>query len=182
MKITLNYKLKNIIGIHHCEEHRNLSADFVKSNLVFLLIFFLSPNCNFAQSKSNDSCSFFNNKPIYPYYYPNVLSNGKDFYTQKKAFKKAITERTNFNGIVTVYFFINEFGETNFYTTQLCDLNYKTLSISKELEPLCAQILQAVRNTSPWKPMLNDKKEAVNSRKFYSFKFNNGQLIEILPK
>lgn len=129
-----------------------------------------------------DSCSFFGNKPISPYYHPTSLSNGKDFYTVKKEFQKIITTQTNFNGIITVNFFINYKGDTDFYNTQICDLQYKPLSITKDIELLCSQILQAVKQTSPWKPGLDEKKNPINSRKFYSFRFNNGQLIEILPK
>jgi hypothetical protein len=135
-----------------------------------------------AQSTLTDSCSFFNHKIIYPYYYPSSPSNGKDFYVIKQEFIKSITAKTNFNGIITVIFFINYKGETNFYKTQLCDLNYKTISITKENNVLCDQILDAVKNTGPWKPMLDESNQAVTCRKFYSFKFNNGQLIEILPK
>lgn len=152
--------------------------------LIFALFIFtvFVKQVTFAQIKSSDSCTFFNNKPIYPYYYPNILSNGKDFYTQKKEFRNSITAKTNFNGIINVYFFINDAGETNFYTTQLCDLNYKTISITKDIELLCNQVLEAVKNTAPWKPMIDENNQTVNSRKFYSFKFNNGNLSEILPK
>ena len=138
--------------------------------------------CSFAQTENYDSCSFFNNKPIYPYYENKGISNGKDFYTQKKEFKKAINAQTNFNGIITIIFFINDKGETNFYKTQICSLDYKTLQITNDIELLCSQILEAVKNTSPWKPLINEQKEAVNCRKFYSFRFNNGTLNEILPK
>lgn len=158
----------------------------IKKNtyLIFSLFFcaVFTQQITFAQTKPTDSCTFFNNKPIYPYYSNNGITNGKDFYTQKKEFRNSITVKTNFNGIITVYFFINDAGETNFYTSQLCDLNYKTIAITKDIEPLWTQVLEAVKNTAPWKPMLEENKQPVNSRKFYSFKFNNGQLIEILPK
>ncbi len=146
-----------------------------KLTVVLLFVY----NISFSQT---DSCDFFGNKAIFPYYHPNQPNNGKDFYTVKKEFHKTITVRTNFNGIITVNFFINYNGETNFYNTQICDLNYKPLSITKDIELLCSQILQAVKQTSPWKPALDEKRNPINSRKFYSFKFNNGILIEILPK
>lgn len=129
-----------------------------------------------------DSCSFFGNRPIFPYYHPTSPSNGKDFYTVKKEFLKTINAQTNFNGIIAVNFFINYKGETDFYSTQICDLNYKVLTISRDIELLCSQILHAVKQTSPWRPALDEKKNPINSRKFYSFRFNNGTLIEILPK
>lgn len=129
-----------------------------------------------------DSCSFFGNRPIFPYYHPTSPCNGKDFYTVKKEFRKSITAQTSFNGIITVNFFINYKGETDFYKNQICDLEYRPLSITTDIELLCSQILQAVKQTSPWKPALDEKRNSINSRKFYSFRFNNGKLIEILPK
>jgi hypothetical protein len=128
-----------------------------------------------------DSCSFFGNRAIYPYYHPEP-KNSKDFYTLKKELQKNIIAQTNFNGIITIIFFINFQGETGFYTTQICDLNYIPVSITKENELLCSQILEAVKQTGPWKPAIDDKKVTLNTRKFYSFKFNKGNLIEIFPK
>ncbi len=146
-----------------------------KLTIVLLFVYSIS----FSQT---DSCSFFGNKPIFPYYYPTSPSNGKDFYTVKKEFHKIITAQTLFNGIITVNFFINYKGDTDFYNTRICDLNYKPLSITKDIELLCSQILQAVKQTSPWRPQLDEQGNPINSRKFYSFRFNNGKLIEILPK
>lgn len=163
-----------------------MKLSLIKKNTYLIFVLFtcavFAKQIIHAQTKPTDSCAFFNNKPIYPYYSNNGIINGKDFYTQKKEFRNSITAKTNFNGIITVYFFLNDVGETNFYTTQLCDLNYKTIVITKDIEPLCTQVLEAVKKTAPWKPMLDETKQPVNSRKFYSFKFNNGQLIEILPK
>ena len=146
---------------------------------IFYFLFLITSNISFSQT---DSCDFFGDKPIFPYYRHTSSSNSKDFYTIKKEFHKIITAQTNFNGIITVNFFINYKGETNFYKTQLCDLNYQPLTISNDIELLCSQILQAVKQTSPWKPQLDEQRNTINSRKFYSFRFNNGTLIEILPK
>jgi hypothetical protein len=149
------------------------------ANLKLTVILLFVYGISFSQT---DSCAFFGNKPIFPYYYPTSPTNGKDFYTVKKEFRKIITAQTNFNGIITVNFFINYKGETDFYKTQLCDLNYQPLSVTKDIEVLCSQILQAVKQTSPWKPKLDEQQNPINSRKFYSFRFNNGTLLEILPK
>lgn len=146
-----------------------------KLTVVILFVYSIS----FSQT---DSCSFFGNKPIFPYYHPTSPSNGKDFYTVKKEFYKIITAQTNFNGIITVNFFINYNGDTDFYNTQICDLNYNPSVITKDIALLCSQILQAVKQTSPWKAQLDEQRNPINSRKFYSFRFNNGKLIEILPK
>lgn len=153
-----------------------------KNNYLLFKLTILSLFVYTISFSQTDSCAFFGNKPIFPYYHPIPPNNGKDFYTIKKEFRKTITAKTNFNGIITVNFFINYNGETDFYTFQICDLNYTPLIITTEIEPLCAQILLAVKQTSPWKPSLGEKKNSINSRKFYSFRFNNGILIEILPK
>lgn len=145
----------------------------------FVLLFVIINSISFSQT---DSCLFFGNRPIFPYYHPTSPSNGKDFYTVKQDFRKVITTETNFSGIITVNFFINYKGETDFYKTQICDLDYKSLPVSTDIELLCSQILQAVKQTSPWKPQIDEKRNPINSRKFYSFRFNNGKLIEILPK
>ena len=147
--------------------------------LFFSFLFLIICQVSFSQT---DSCAFFGDKIIFPYYHPSPPTNGKDFYTIKKEFQKSITAQSNFNGIVTVSFYINYKGESNFYNTQLCDLNYKTLNITNDIELLCSQILQAVKQLSPWKPSYDDKKNLINIRKFYSFRFKNGTLIEILPK
>ncbi len=146
------------------------------------ILFFFFLTVNYFSFSQKDSCDFFGDKVIYPYYHPAPPSNGKDFYTIKKEFRNTITAKTNFNGIITIIFFINYKGETNYYTTQVCDLDYKPLNITNEIDPLCKQILQAVKQTSPWKPSFDEKKNPINLRKFYSFRFNNGTLIEILPK
>lgn len=151
------------------------------SYLGYKLTIFVSFVYHIAFSQT-DSCDFFGDKPIFPYYRFTPSSNHKDFYTLKKEFRKTISAQTNFNGIITVNFFVNYKGETDFYKTQLCDLNYKPLSISKDIELLCSQILQAVKQVSPSRAVLDEQRNPINSRKFYSFRFNNGKLIEILPK
>ena len=156
-----------------CQQKNKYSG--FKLTIVTLFVYAIS----FAQP---DSCSFFGNKPIFPYYHPTQPTNGKDFYTIKKGFYQTITAKTNFSGVITISFFINYKGETDFYKTQVCDLNYQPLSISTDIEALCTQVLQAVKQTSPWKPSIDEQHNPINSRKFYSFRFNNGTLIEILPK
>jgi hypothetical protein len=159
------------------------STSFSKrEGLRCFISFFFFITIHYFSFSQTDSCAFFGDKIIYPYYHPSPASNGRDFYTIKKEFRNVITAQTNFNGIITVIFFINYKGETKYYSTLICDLNYKSLSITNDIELLCSQALQAIKQTSPWKPALDDNKNPINLRKFYSFKFNNGTLIEILPK
>jgi hypothetical protein len=145
-----------------------------KLTVFFLLLCGLS-------SAQNDSCSFFGNKPIYPYYYPS-LTNGKDFYTTKKEFRKIMTAKTDFDGIITVIFFVNYKGEAGFYRVQVCNADYVPLEIGGNNSLLCEQALQAVKQSGPWTPAFYKETGIVNSRKFYSFRFKQGTLVEILPK
>ena len=146
----------------------------VKLSFLIMLVPFVS----FAQT---DSCTFFGNKPIYPYYHPEP-KNAKNFYTIKSDFRKVITAKTNFDGIITVTFFINYHGETGYYSTKLCDLNYQEIQENKEIEVLCSQALAAVKQSGPWQAAVDEKNKTLNTRKFYSFRFNKGNLVEILPK
>lgn len=150
-----------------------------KAGSIWLAIAMLLSASTKAQ---RDSCAFFGNKPIFPYYHPSPPSNGKDFYATKTAFKQAITANTHFSGIITVIFYINYLGETDFYRFQLCDLNYEPLAVNADNNDLCNQLLAAVKRSGPWKPAHDAEQGVVNARKFYSFKFENGTLLEILPK
>jgi hypothetical protein len=138
----------------------------------------IAPFISFAQT---DSCAFFGNRAIYPYYNPEP-KNSKNFYTIKNDFRKIITAKTNFDGIISVIFFINYKGETGYYSTKLCDLNYQELPEANDIKELCSQVLTAVEQSGPWIAPVDDKNKTLNSRKFYSFRFNKGNLIEILPK
>lgn len=145
-----------------------------------LTVFFLLV-CKLSTAQE-DSCSFFGNKPIYPYYAPTLSASGNDFHTTKNAFRKAITAKTDFDGIITVVFFVNYSGEANFYRMQACDNNYQPVTISSDHDLLAEQVLAAVKQSGPWKPAYDKKTGVVNSRKFYSFRFKQGTLIDILPK
>lgn len=144
-----------------------------------LTVFFLLL-CGLSSAQS-DSCAFFGNKPIFPYYYPSLI-NGKDFNTTKQEFRKVITAKTNFDGIITVIFFVNYKGEAGFYRVQVCNADYTPLEIDNNNNLLCEQALQAVKQSGPWKPASGKEIGLVNSRKFYSFRFKQGTLVEILPK
>lgn len=142
----------------------------------------ISVTSTFAQTEVSDTLSFFSNRPVFPYYYPNQPVNAKDFCVLKKEFAVAITAQTDFEGIITIIFIINYKGETGFYKTQLTDLNYQPLEQTSANDNLCSQLLQAVKACGPWKPARDEARQEINSRKFYSFKFVKGKLIEILPK
>ncbi len=145
-----------------------------KLTVFFLLAYGLS-------SAQNDSCAFFGNTPVFPYYHPS-LASGNDFYTTKKTFRKIITAKTDFDGIITVIFFINSKGEAGYYRVQVCDAAYAPLEAGGNNSLLCEQALQAVKQSGPWKPAFYKETGIVNSRKFYSFRFKQGTLVEILPK
>ena len=119
---------------------------------------------------------------MFPYYYPAQPGMAKDFYSLKKEFTKAITANTTFDGLITIVFMINYEGKTCCYKTQLTDLEYQPLQQTAAVDELRGQVLKAVQMCGPWKPAKDEQNRAINSRKFYSFKFDHGRLIEILPK
>lgn len=148
----------------------------------WLFIISLSSYVLRAQVPQQDSCAFFGGKPIYPYYHPTQPLPAKDFYTLKKEFTAAVGSPQSFSGIITITFYINYKGETAYYETKLIDLNYQPLSPSAESTYLSGQLKQVIQRQGLWKPGRNNYNEIVNSRKFYSFKFIKGTLVEILPK
>lgn len=148
---------------------------------MYQLTVFLLLVCKLSAAQE-DSCSFFGNRPIYPYYAPPLSTQGTDFHTLKNTFRKAITAKTDFDGIITVVFFINYSGETNFYRIQACDNHYQPVKLSNDHQLLGEQVLAAVKQSGPWKPAYDKRTGVINSRKFYSFRFKQGALIDILPK
>ncbi len=153
--------------------------------VVFLIFISLSFSCSlFSQSPQQDSCRWFGGKPIYPYYHPTQPRpvSGKDFYTLKKEFSNAYVTKTGFSGLITIIFYINYKGETNYYRSQAADLDYKPIENNKEAKIIAEQFIPVIKNIGAWVPGRDAQNEIVNSRKFYAFKFEKGELVEILPK
>ncbi len=135
----------------------------------------------FAQYDTNDSCIFFGNRPVFPYYHPSQPTCSKDFYTIKKDFINAFDTISNFDGIITISFFINYKGETNYYNSTFLDLNYQTLNAPELLNLLAKKLIIVIKKLGVWKPVIYNN-TTINSRKFYSFRFTKGKISEILPK
>lgn len=154
--------------------------------IVYCLIFIgLLFSCKlFSQTPQQDSCRWFGGKPIYPYYHPTQPkpASGKEFYTLKKEFANAYLTKANFSGIVTIIFYINYKGETNYYRSQAADADYNPIENNKEVRIISEQFITVIKNMGAWIPGRDAQNEIVNSRKFYAFKFDNGELVEILPK
>jgi len=149
--------------------------------LIFIGLFF---SCRlFSQTQKEDSCRWFGGKPIYPYYHPMQPKpvSGKDFYTLKKEFASAHITKTNFTGIVTIIFYINYNGETNYYRSQAADSDYNPVD-NRDVKIIAEQFIPVIKNIGLWVPGRDAQNEIVNSRKFYAFKFDKGELVEILPK
>lgn len=107
--------------------------------------------------------------------------SGKDFYTLKKEFASAHITKTNFTGIVTIIFYINYNGETNYYRSQAADSDYNPVD-NRDVKIIAEQFIPVIKNIGLWVPGRDAQNEIVNSRKFYAFKFDKGELVEILPK
>ena len=151
----------------------------------FLILIGLFVSCqSFSQSPAEDSCRWFGGKPIYPYYHPTQPkpASGKDFYTLKKEFAKAYLTKAGFSGIITIIFYINYKGETNYYRVQAADPDYKPIENSPGVKVIADQLIPVIKQIGVWIPGRDAQNEIVNSRKFYAFKFDKGELVEILPK
>ncbi len=150
--------------------------------LIFISLLFSCSLC--SQTPQQDSCRWFGGKPIYPYYHPTQPKplSGKDFYTLKKEFASAHIAKTNFSGILTIIFYINDKGETNYYRSQAADSDYNPVENNHEVKIIGDQFIPVIKKIGQWIPGRDAQNEIVNSRKFYAFKFNKGELVEILPK
>ncbi len=149
---------------------------------LFLSVFILASRFCVAQSNANDSCAFFGGKPIYPYYYYAQPSCKVDFYQLKKQFKEACKNIKAMDGIYTISFYINYKGESDFFKSTVIDLNYQKKEITQTTTQLVEALTSVIKRAGTWMPSKDEKGNAMNARKFYSFKFINNQLVEILPK
>lgn len=151
----------------------------------FLIVIGLLFSCRLvSQTSAADSCRWFGGKPIYPYYHPAQPkpASGKDFYTLKKEFVSAYVTKTGFSGLITIIFYINYKGETNYYRSQAADPDYNPIENNKEVNNIAEQFIPVIKKVGLWIPGRDAQNEIVNSRKFYAFKFEKGELVEILPK
>jgi hypothetical protein len=156
--------------------------NYTPAYLVLISLFF---SCSlFSQTPQQDSCRWFGGKPIYPYYHPTQPkpASGKDFHTLKKEFANAYVAKTSFSGIITIIFYINYNGETNYYRALAADSDYNAIENNHEVKIIANQFIPVIKKLGQWIPGRDAQNEIVNSRKFYSFKFNKGELVEILPK
>lgn len=119
----------------------------------------------------------------YPYYYPD-LENKSNFWDIKQHFKSAYPTSqfqilNNNTGIITIQFNVNCKGETGNFVLQQCDFNYQPTIINKDIEDY---FLNKTKTLSNWIPARDEEGNNVNSHKFFSFRINDGVLLEILPK
>lgn len=135
-----------------------------------------------SQSTTPDSCAFYGDRPIYPYYHPSQPACKKDFYQLKKQFQEICNQSKISDGIITISFVINYKGEVGLFKSTYLDLNYKHQEKTNEIITLSNSLIQYIKLLGLWIPSKDDNGVSVNSSKFYSFKFINNKLSEVLPK
>lgn len=153
-----------------------------------LCIFFLLSNLAIS-GQIKDSLNFFDNRVVSPYYFQQQpLRNEFSFYKIKQAFRQSVDTLgniDNFSGILTITFFVNYKGESNYFSVKAVDDNYQPVEINQhqKLRRLSSTLVHTSQHgLGAWIPAIDKNSEGVNSRKFYSFKFINGTLAEIFPK
>lgn len=119
----------------------------------------------------------------YPYYNP-VLKYKGGFWAIKNHYKSHIFDNEfdtlkNNSGIITIQFTVNCHGIPGNYVTKTCDLGYQKYEIN---QIILNKILNLTKELQNWIPAKNEVNNYVNSHIFFSFRFENGILIEILPK
>ena len=81
------------------------------------------------------------------------------------------------SGLITIRFIINCKGKTDRFRVYSVDGDYKSISISKELEWLCVEI---VKGMGEWNPGY-DSGEYFDSYFTLSLKVRHGKVVDILP-
>ena len=117
-------------------------------------------------------------------YYLNDLKYKGGFYEIKEVLSthfsmRNFTDAPNNNGIVTIQFVVNCIGETGRFKVVVCDFEYQNSQINPEI---VNQLLEAILKLKDWIPAKDENGLVVNSHKFFSFKIQNGKIVDIYPK
>ena len=146
--------------------------------LIKLLLFYFLTSCSSGNSGNSEFklCSGMKR----PYYYPTLEYKGNFYKIKSHFFNNYKTiQLPNNNGIVKIRFNINCKGETGNFFINTYSLNYKNITMNKEITE---QLLNLTKGLKNWIPARNEESENINSHKFFAFKIIKGVLIDILPK
>jgi len=149
---------------------------------IFIVFYVLCSISLFSQQKDT-TFILCGEGETWPYYYPELTYKG-GFWEIKQQFRsnyptKKFQKLKHNTGIITIQFKVNCHGETGDYVIQQCDFDYQTIALNKKITTYLVSQTKLLNN---WIPATNDKGEAVNSHKFFSFRIKKGVLLEILPK
>lgn len=154
----------------------------IKIPKLSLLLILLLGACQSEQAKEAElDFSMCASTDTWPYYHPTLNYEG-EFYTIKKHFSEKYNKpfwTQNSTGIVRVSFAINCEGQTGNYKVETCDYDYKPISVDRDI---VEQLLGLTKELNAWIPAKSEEGQIVNSHKFFAFKLQEGDLIEIMPK
>lgn len=138
----------------------------------------------FGQAQESDtSFVICDGGPVWPYYYPDLL-NKASFWDIKKHFEneypyQRFKSLEHNSGIITVQFVVNCEGQMGNFKVLTCDLNYLKKELNSEIS---TYFFQKTKQLTQWIVATDANGNKVNSHKFYSFRIQNGALLQILPK
>lgn len=115
----------------------------------------------------------------YPYYITQNYYK-KDFFHFKEYIESKFNIVSNENEIIVrIQFMINCTGEVGNFKSQIYDFNYQPIPLNTDISN---QFIKLINEYQFWGTPKDRTGKAVNIYKFYAFKINENQIIEILPK
>lgn len=116
---------------------------------------------------------------VKPYYATGLKYNGEIYRIEKEIKTKWIVAKTNNNGISKVKFKVNCHGIIGDLNYEAYDSNYIQTQLN---DTIMIKLMESVSKLSDWIPGVDDNGNTCNSHSFLSFRIENGNIIEILPK
>lgn len=152
-------------------------------NRLFVILMILMASAAYAQ-ETDAVFSRCPDAPDYPYYYPKLGYEG-DFWAVKKYIYEGMAGQDfmalpHNTGLVSVHFWVNCRGQAGDFKTVCYGFDYKPVLVD---ERIVRHLLALCRGLRGWIPArLEGDGQAVNSHKFFTFRIDHGQLVDILPQ
>ena len=117
--------------------------------------------------------------PLHRYYYKGTFYKG-GIYTINKLLNQFYKVPLNAkeSGLIKIEFIVNCQGIPGRFSMMQFDEDYQLKEFSTEISE---QIFEFTKSLKDWNAGQNDKKEAIDTYRFLTFRIKHGQVVEIFP-
>ncbi|MFZ1751180.1 MAG: hypothetical protein WAU01_13340 [Saprospiraceae bacterium] len=116
---------------------------------------------------------------VMPYYYTGLKYRGEIYEIERVIKEKYIRVRSGNSGIAKIRFKVNCEGDIGDLNYEEYDMNYVKTLLNDSIE---SQLMVIVSQLSDWIPGVDRDGNSLNSHSFLSFRIQDGEIKEILPK